>query len=156
MNQKWNIQCRVYLGQHTQKQNLQAYPESCAGKFLITLLYSLQEKVILGMVIAFPEKLEGISQQEEMKRIRKGGKEDRKKGRKELEKKKMKFRAPGMLKTTRFHRSSHNDQKKKKILIGFVFLLFLMEHSCSKLISRDKTFFQPCILYVKHGFSQWL
>ena len=96
-----------------------------------------------------------------MKRIRKRwGKEDRKKERKGKEKrvgkKEDKIRAPGVLKTTKFHRSIHNDKKKKKKSpCGFVFLLFLMEHSCSKLISRDKTFFQP-FSYVKHGFSQWL
>lgn len=111
------------------------------------------------MVIAFPEKLEGTSQQERneenKEKVGKRGQKERKERKRELEKKKMKFRAPGMLKTTRFHRSSHNDQKKKKSPCGFVFLLFLMEHSCSKLISRDKTFFQP-FSYVKHGFSQWL
>ena len=46
------------------KQNLQAYPELCRQISHNSALLITERKVILGMVIAFPEKLEGISQQE--------------------------------------------------------------------------------------------
>lgn len=110
------------------------------------------------MVIAFPKKLEGISQQlrNEENKEKVGERVKRKKGKeKRIGKKEEEIRAPGMLKTTKIHRSIYNDKKKKIPLWVFVFLLFLMEHSCSKLISRGKAFFQP-FCYVKHGFSQWL
>ena len=78
----------------TQSKNKICRPTlSCAGKFLITLLYSLQRKVILGMVIAFSEKLEGISQQErsEENKEKVGERVERKNGKEKRVGKKMKL-----------------------------------------------------------------
>ena len=68
-----------------------------------------------------------------------GGRVERKKGKEKRVGKKEEIRVPGILNTTKMHRSIYNG-KKKKFPSGFdVFLLFLMEHNCSKLTSRGKS-----------------